>query len=62
MPPVYDGALYHEGYIANIAANYNGSNLGGLGVTFNASRSSDRYGSYTEVRPLYESCKYLISY
>lgn len=32
------------------------------GVGLDAFRCSDRYGSYTEVRPLYESCKYIICY
>ena len=34
----------------------------GWTVEFDASRSSDRYGNYTEVNPLYNSCKYLIKY
>lgn len=32
------------------------------GVGLDASRWSDRYGSYTEVRPLYESCGFIIRY
>ena len=31
-------------------------------MTFDASRCSDRYGSYTEVNPLYNSCKFFIKY
>ena len=30
--------------------------------SFNASRCSDRYGNYTEVNPLYNSCKFFIKY
>ena len=37
---------YHQGWI----------------VDFDASRSSDRYGNYAEVNPLYNSCRYLIKY
>ena len=29
---------------------------------FNASRCSNRYGDYTEINPLYNSCKYVIRY
>lgn len=32
------------------------------GADFSASRVSSCYGPYTEVNPLYNSCKYLISY
>ena len=31
-------------------------------VQFYASNYSDRYGSYTEVNPLYESCNFYIHY
>jgi hypothetical protein len=41
------GGLYNTGY-----AEFN----------FNASYSSDRYGSYTEVNPLYNSCLFIIHY
>lgn len=34
----------------------------GWTVEFDASRSSDRYGNYPEVNPLYNSCKFLIRY
>lgn len=42
-------------------------NSGGGGWThgdiqFNASNYSDRYGDYTELNPLYESCNFYISY
>ena len=31
-------------------------------MQFDASLSSDKYGDYTEVRPLYESCWFVIRY
>ena len=31
-------------------------------MDFSASRSSNRYGNYTEVNPLYNSCKFFIKY
>ena len=31
-------------------------------IWIDASYSSDRYGAYTEVNPLYNSCKYIICY
>lgn len=32
------------------------------GFTIDASLSSNRYGNYTEVNPLYNSCRYIIRY
>lgn len=55
------GALYRYG---QFGVNWLGSNLFGsaCSIGIDASLSSNRYGSYTEVNPLYNSCKYLISY
>lgn len=32
------------------------------GADFNAGNMNNRYGNYTEVNPLYNSCKYVIRY
>lgn len=48
---------------ASNAANIgSGSGWMQLYVAMDASRSSNRYGNYTEVNPLYESTKYMIKY
>ena len=39
-----------------------GSGWGGQQYDFNAARVNNRYGSYTEVNPLYNSCKFIIQY
>lgn len=31
-------------------------------IYFNAANSCNRYGNYTEVNPLYNSCKFFIKY
>ena len=49
----------HAGYLKG---GDNGVQLAWTNVNIDASRSSDRYGSYTEINPLYNSCKFLISY
>lgn len=61
------GALYRgsainlKQQISNLSRNNVVDNrLHGVGM--DASLLSDRYGSFTEVNPLYSSCKYLIHY
>ena len=50
-------------FIASDLANVgNGSGWMQLYVDMDASRYSNRYGNYTEVNPLYNSCKFLIRY
>ena len=39
-----------------------GSTVGSGTLRFRASNYSDRYGNYTEVNPLYESCLFIIKY
>ena len=39
-----------------------GSGWGGQHFNFNAARVNNRYGSYEEVNPLYNSCKFIIQY
>ena len=50
--------------ISDIAAGGSDYYAGTITYKFHvvASYSSDRYGSYTEVNPLYNSCKYVIKY
>ena len=40
----------------------NGLQLAWINVNINASRSSDRYGNYTEVNPLYTSTIFILKY
>lgn len=46
--------------------HYTGTHVGdstsAFGYDFSASRCSDRYGNYTEVNPLYNSCIFIIHY
>lgn len=47
--------------------SFTGGGTGGADVTWvhvdlDAARCSDRYGAYTEINPLYESCKFYIRY
>lgn len=44
------------------ASGNQGNNLQGAQLEFNATWSCNRYGTYTEVNPLYESCKFAICY
>ena len=39
-----------------------GSGWGGQQYNFNAASVNNRYGNYTEVNPLYDSCKFIIQY
>lgn len=58
----YSGSLYHV-YDTNWASS--GWNKGGNSDTqlwIDASLSSDRYGTYTEVNPLYQSCIFCIKF
>lgn len=41
---------------------YNGNTTKPQSANFNASNCSNRYGAYTEVNPLYESCLICIRY
>lgn len=52
-------ASYSDGNMSFNAGNYKRAHEN---LAFNASWSSNRYGSYTEVRPLYEACKFAIKY
>lgn len=64
----YYGTYNFSGAISSTGRNSNdtgseGSNRAYAGnLNINASRSSDRYGSYTEVNPLYESCIFCIKF
>lgn len=53
-------------FYANVRTHHDipstGSSVGGGYLYMDASRSSTRYGNYTEVNPLYNSCKFLIRY
>ena len=49
MSGIAQGGIWKEGW-------------GDVTEYFDASCSSDRYGNYAEVNPLYNSCKFLISY
>lgn len=58
---VGDGFATQDSYASGLAFG----NTGYARFTtfsFDASRCSDRYGSYTEVNPLYNSCKFFIKY
>lgn len=39
-----------------------GKGVKAIGTGFNASYCSDRYGNYTEVNPLYQSCLFYVRY
>ena len=56
----YNGCLNITGWGGPIGGGAN--SLYHLSYNINASSSSDRYGYYTEVNPLYESCLFLIRY
>ena len=53
----YEGVLYDSKTWAQVNGGFHN-----ILSTFDASRCSDRYGSYTEVNPLYNSCKFFIRY
>lgn len=60
------GDVNFTGAFSNSRAGYtpadNPKNNRYMNTDFNASWSNDRYGSYTEVNPLYESCLMYIRY
>lgn len=56
----YNGCLNITGWGVPVAGG--GGGLYHLSYNINASGCCDRYGSYTEVNPLYESCLICIHY
>ena len=61
-PNIVTGAFEVGATTGNTALNASLDVAPGYVININASRCSDRYGNYTEVNPLYESCKYIIRY
>lgn len=57
----WGGACYKIGK-SSIKNSYGGGSHNQTKAGFNASRVTNRYGDYTEVNPLYESCLICISY
>lgn len=56
----YSGCLYEVSGGENSAST--GANVLPYGLGINASLSSDRYGDFREVNPLYESCIFCLKY
>ena len=48
--------------LGNSEWGYTGGSFHFQRTSFNASNCSNRYGDYTEVNPLYNSCKFILKY
>ena len=59
-PP--SGAFAVHAGVAHFSGQHAKNSNDTRGYDFYASRCSDRYGNYTEVNPLYNSCKFFIKY
>jgi len=57
----WGGACYKIGK-SSIKNSYGGNSYNQTKAGFDASLVTNRYGDYTEVNPLYESCLICISY
>ena len=57
-----DGSMQNRGEESGSFSHVLRQETHGWYLSFDASRCSDRYGSYTEVNPLYNSCKFFIRY